>query len=88
MTSSTDTDSTDPSAPTVTGDQVGTALNRAADEVLEIARDDGEELLRDAVNLILNAALHFLEHPEASLEDAVRENYDNDFAEELLESLR
>lgn len=71
-----------------THERINTAFNRAADEVLEIARDDGDELLRDAINLVVNAGLHFLEHPEASLEDAASENYDNDFAEELLDSLR
>lgn len=68
-------------------DQITTALNRAADEVLDVARDDGDEFLRDAINLVVNAGLHFLEHPDASIEHVVRENYD-DFAEELLDSLR
>lgn len=73
-------------------ERVGTALNRAADEVLALAGDNPDDntdgLVCDAVNLVVNAGLHFLEHPEACLEDAVRQNYDHDFAEDLLESLR
>lgn len=97
MTSSTDTESTDTDQAdthqtftdqTFTGDQLSTALNRAAEEVLGLARIEGEDLVRDVVNLVINAGLYFLEHPEALLEDAVRENYDDDFADELLESLR
>lgn len=80
-------DRTDPPRA-ATHERIGIALNRAADEVLEIARDDGDELLRDAVNLVVNAGLHFLEHPDASLQDAVRDNYDEEFADELLESLQ
>lgn len=80
-------DRTDPPRA-ATHERINTALNRAADEVLKIARDDGDELLRDAVNLVVNAGLHFLEHPDASLEDVVRKNYDDDFADELLDSLR
>ena len=69
-------------------DRISKAFNRAADEVLDIADDGSDERLRDAINLVVTAGLHFLEHPDASLEDAVRENYDDDFAEELLDSLR
>lgn len=80
-------DRTDP-PHAATHERISSALNRAADEVLKIARDDGDELLRDAVNLVVNAGLHFLEHPDASLEDAVRENYDDNSADELLDSLQ
>lgn len=62
------------------------ALNRAADEVLEIADDDGEERLRDAVNLVVNAALHYLEHPAADLDAAIAANYDD--PDEVLGQLR
>ncbi|WP_394941139.1 hypothetical protein [Psychromicrobium sp. YIM B11713] len=69
-------------------DQITTALNRAADEVLNVVHDDGDEFLSDAINFVVNAGLHFLERPDASIEDVVHENYDDDFAEELLDSLR
>jgi len=76
------------SMPDFSADGVNTAFNRAADEVLDVADDGCDERLRDTVNLVVNAGLHFLEHPDASLEDAVRENYDDDFAENLLDALR
>ncbi|MDP9903159.1 hypothetical protein [Arthrobacter bambusae] len=71
-----------------TYERINTALNRAADEVLETTCDDGDEHLRDAVNLVVNAGIYFLEHPDDSLEDAVRENYDDESAKELLDYLR
>lgn len=55
--------------------------------MLALARDDRDELLRYAVNLVVNAGLHFMEHPDASLQDAVRANYDNESADELIDSL-
>ncbi|WP_181273656.1 hypothetical protein [Brevibacterium oceani] len=66
---------------------VSAALNRAADEVLEIAHDGDDERLRDAVNLVVNAGLHFVEHPESSLIDAVTANY-GDPVDDVLENLR
>ena len=68
-------------------ERASTALNRAADEVFALARYDGDELLRDAVNLVVNAGLHFMEHPDASVQDAVRANYDDGSADELINSL-
>lgn len=66
--------------------QISTALNRAADEVLQIARDDGDELLRDAINLVVNAGLHFIENPDASLHEAIAANYDD--PDEVLDQLQ
>lgn len=55
------------------------ALNRAADEITALA--PGDDRLRDALNLMVNATLHYLAHPNASLEDAVRAHYDDELAE-------
>jgi hypothetical protein len=55
---------------THTVDEVGKALNRAADGILE-AVEAGDEGLRDAVNLLVNAASYYLEHPRASLDEAI-----------------
>ena len=50
------------------------ALNRAADVVLEAidAPDDG---VRDAINLVVNAAVHFHQHPDSDLEAAIAASY-------------
>lgn len=60
-----------------TRDQVSAAMNRAADDVLEAiqAPDEGT---RDAVNLVVNAALTYLDAPDATLQDAIEENYELD----------
>lgn len=59
---------------TVTLDQVRSALNNAADAVLDAAgRDD--ERIHDIANLIVNAGLHFTEHPDDTLFEAIETNY-------------
>lgn len=68
-----------------TRDQLGTAVNRAADEVIEITPEN--EHLRDVVNLVVNAALHYMEHPHDDLRQAIEANYSEDFAAELIASL-
>lgn len=67
---------------TYTKEQVEGALNRAADDVLDAikAGDEGE---RDVANLVVNAGLHYLEHPQATLATAITAEYD-DAAETVL----
>lgn len=45
-----------------TRDEINAALSQAADDVLT-AIDAPDEGVRDAINLVVNAALHYLEHP-------------------------
>ena len=66
-----------------THERINRALNRAADEVLDVTRDDGDELLRDAINLVVNAGLHYMEFPDASLEAAIDANYGSSVDEVL-----
>jgi hypothetical protein len=61
-------------AKTFTTEQLNTAANRAANEILE-AIDAPEEGVRDALNLQVNATAYFLEHPDATLADAITANY-------------
>lgn len=53
------------------------ALNRAADDIIDAA-DLPDTGTRDALNLLVNAAGHYLDHPGASLEDVARDCYDLD----------
>lgn len=69
------------SATAFSTDRISTALNRAADDISEL--DATDERLRDATNLVVNTALHFLEHPDDTLEDAVDSNYSESFEEVL-----
>lgn len=62
-------------------EQVSVAMNRAADDVLE-AIDAPDEGTRDAVNLVVNAAMTYLEKPGATLTDAITENYSIEPGEE------
>lgn len=64
-------------AASYTREQITTAFNRAADEILEAtgAPDTG---IRDAVNLVVNAGVTYLASPEASLQDAIDACYDLD----------
>ncbi|PUB32495.1 hypothetical protein C8K30_1011021 [Promicromonospora sp. AC04] len=54
-------------------DQISGALNRAADAVTDLAAQD--DRVGDAINLVVNATLTFLESPDADLEAAVAANY-------------
>ena len=56
------------------GAEVCDAFNRAADEVLN-AIDAPDEGARDAINLVVNAGLHFLRDANATLADAIAANY-------------
>lgn len=57
-----------------TTEQVSAALNAAADSVL-VAIEAPDEGVRDAINLVVNATMTMLDHPDASLEDVVASNY-------------
>lgn len=56
-------------------DEVSAAINRASDD---IARLSDDEALRDAMNLVVNATMHFLDHPESTLAKTIEHNYDED----------
>lgn len=58
---------------TYTYDQVHEAVNRAANAINELLPWD--ETLHDIVNLTANVTLHRLEHPDATLDQAIRDNY-------------
>lgn len=66
------------------GQAVQVALNRAADDVLE-AIDAPDEGKRDVANLVVNAAMHYLDKPEASLADAIVAEYGVEDAVQVLE---
>lgn len=61
--------------PSFTLPEIGAALSRAADDVLELLDEDP---FRDGVNLVVNAAGHYLEHPDDDLDDAIGASYDSD----------
>ena len=63
-------------ARALTQDRIRAALNGAADKVWALAPQD--ERLGDAINLVVNAALHILEFPDADLEAVVEANYSED----------
>jgi hypothetical protein len=66
-------------APTVfTEQQVADAVNHAADDILE-AVEAGDEGLRDAMNLIVNATLGYLTGAAQNLQDVVEQGYDADY---------
>lgn len=58
---------------------VSAALNQAAEDVTDL-HPDGEHV-RDSVNLVVNAALHYLEHPHDDLTAAIETNYDESVEE-------
>lgn len=60
-----------------TTDEISAALNRAADDVLT-AINAPDEGTRDAVNLVVNAALTYLDAPDATLDAVIEENYELD----------
>lgn len=63
--------------PTYTPAAVEQALNKAADDVLEAACA-GDEGLRDAVNLVVNATMCYLSGDAANLEMVAAQNYSED----------
>jgi hypothetical protein len=74
--------STEPAPITFTEEAVSAEVNRAADDILEAvnASDVG---LRDAINLLVNAALAYLTGQAQDLRGVVEENYDASYAEVL-----
>ena len=56
--------------------QISDALNQAAEDVLGVAGREDDRLV-DAVNLVVNAGLHYVEHPGGDLDDAIEANYQN-----------
>lgn len=73
-------------AAAYTKDQVAVALNRAADEVSELDVVD-TEAIRDAINLLTNAGLHYLDAPEDTLSEVIDANWDQDSSIEIRELL-
>lgn len=65
-----------------TYDQVSSAFNRAADEIIE-AIDAGDEGKRDVVNAVINVGMHYLKHPGEDLENALGASYGSDPSEVL-----
>lgn len=71
---------------TYSHDQISTALNRAADQITELDVID-DEAARDALNLLVNAGLHYLENPQDSLADVIDANWGEREREEIHELL-
>ncbi len=67
---------------TFTDEELSTAANRAAEEILE-AIDAPDEGPRDLVNLLVNVTGHYLANPAATLTDAIEANYGEPAAEVL-----
>lgn len=65
---------------TFTMKDVIVALNRAGDDILE-AIGEPETGKRDVVNLLVNAGTHYLEHPKATLGEAIDASYGEDAGE-------
>lgn len=66
----------DESEPTFLRTTVSTAVNKATDDIMAVAQpNDDEGFLTDLTNLIVNAALHYLEHPDADLDDVLEAEY-------------
>lgn len=61
--------------------QVHHAANEAADDLLGVIEND--EHTTDLVNLLVNVMLHYLEHPDHGLTDAIEANYSEE-ADEVL----
>ncbi|MFJ5532482.1 hypothetical protein [Streptomyces sp. NPDC093261] len=58
-------------------EHVERVLNEAADDVLDWA-DADDEGARDIVNLVINLFGARLDNPEATIEQTIEENYDED----------
>lgn len=70
--------------PTYTRDQVSAALNQAVDDIND-AVDLPEEGAVDAMNLVVNAALLYLDGTAKDLSDAIEQSY-QDTADMLAEA--
>lgn len=62
-----------------TTEQVSAALNKAADNVGEL----GSDATRDAINLVVNAAMSYLEGEATDLRGVIAANYSADTNEVL-----
>lgn len=65
-------------APLFSEAQLGDALNQAADDILD-AVEAGDEGLRDALNLMVNAVMEYLTGRASSLAEVVDSNYEADY---------
>jgi hypothetical protein len=70
---------TKPVREAYTGQQVADALNTAASDILD-AVDAGDEGLRDAINLMVNASLAYLRGEAADLHGVAEASYGEDLA--------
>jgi hypothetical protein len=64
--------------PMFNAQQVTDAVNRAANDILD-AVDAGDEGLRDAMNLIVNATVAYLTGQAQNLEEVVQQGYEADY---------
>ncbi|GAA1457601.1 hypothetical protein NE857_21515 [Nocardiopsis exhalans] len=64
-----------PEPTAYTHDQIAVALNRASADISEAASLPDEGTI-DALNLLVNAAIHYLEHPGDGLAEVVEADYD------------
>ncbi len=78
MTTNDTTTPVEPGQVTFTEQQVLYALNKAADDILD-AVNAGDEGLRDAMNLIVNAAADYLTGHARTLQEVVARDYDADY---------
>ncbi|MFJ7205594.1 hypothetical protein ACIQWR_18905 [Streptomyces sp. NPDC098789] len=58
-----------------TREDIATAVNAGADLV---TAELGSERDQDLMNMVVNAVLHILENPNASLDEVIRENYEEE----------
>jgi hypothetical protein len=68
----------EPHVRTYDASEVGAALNKAADFTIEEARTDADEVITDAVNLVVNLGLGFLEDPAGDPMRIIGDAYDDD----------
>ena len=63
------------SSQTFTLQEIVEKLNRAADDIIGAVPAMGDSGTVDAMNLLVNATIHYLERPTASLAEAVEVQY-------------
>lgn len=63
---------------------VSDAVNKAANDIIE-AVDAGEEGLRDALNLMVNATICYLDGTASTLAEVAEQNYDEASIEDILD---
>lgn len=72
----------EPEVRTYSGEEVGEALNDAADFIQ--SETAGDEVIQDATNLVVNLALGFLDDPEKDPRQIIEAMYGEDDAETVL----